>query len=71
MAISKLFFWRPLWRRDKRLRTDRFIQKLRKDLMELNDRMQGAGYTRNERRRIIRDIMTDIPASMETWLKED
>jgi hypothetical protein len=39
--------------------------------MELNDRMQGAGYTRNERRRIIRDIMTDIPASMETWLKED
>lgn len=71
MAISKLFFWRPLWRWFKRLRTDRFITKLRKDLMDLNERMRGAGYTRNERRRIIRDIMTDIPASMETWLKED
>jgi hypothetical protein len=71
MKFKKLLFWNTVLRKFRRWRTDRWFDQLRKNLYRMDAKLKNAEYSRHERRRILRMLISDIEGSLSTWLSKE
>jgi len=71
MMLPALLLRRRILRKWRRWRSRRFLNRLRKDLLRLDDRLRHADYKRHERRRICRELLGNIEAAVQTYFRED
>jgi len=71
MMLPALLLRRRILRKWRRRRSRRFLNRLRKDLLRLDDRLSHADYKRHERRRICRELLGNIEAAVQTYFRED